>query len=329
MDFKARILGALVCAGIAASCSSVGDIVLRDKAINRFPLERPFPESSFVQVEGARLHIRQWEPDNSEYSKPKGIVYLIHGASGSTYNWRYLAPALSEAGWSVLTADLPPFGFSGEKQDSGHALDPLPQDSESRADLLWRLFDALHPCYSGNLVLAGHSLGGRIAAHMTLSRPDFVDKLVLLAPAVFGRSAIPGLAKYWPFSKVAASGASGVLGNMAVIRAVIKKAYGGRATEDDIIGNLAPFLRDGVQAACGEWARLAIDTSEPPLRLIPSPTLIMWSKDDAIVPNNGKKLQDLVNGSCYQEVPGGSHCIMDTDNEIIEPALLKFLTKDE
>lgn len=37
-------------------------------------------------------------------------------------------------------------------------------------------------------IVVGHSLGGGVALHLALSRPEFVDGLVLLAPAALGRS---------------------------------------------------------------------------------------------------------------------------------------------
>src|SRR6266508_2877236 len=37
-------------------------------------------------------------------------------------------------------------------------------------------------------VVVGHSLGGGVALHLALRRPDLVDGLVLLAPAALGRS---------------------------------------------------------------------------------------------------------------------------------------------
>lgn len=250
---------------------------------------------------------------------------MIHGVSGSTYNWRFLAPALASDGWKVLTADLPPFGFSGEKQSSGFSLDPLPEDSASRAILLWDLFDSMYGDYSGSLIIVGHSLGGRIASIMTLSKPEKVTKLVLLAPAVYGSSAIPTITKYWPFKQVVVPGAKKGLGNIDIVRIVVNKAYGKHVNNEDLVGNWAPFLRDGVPEACAEWTIKSIDTVAPPVQNIQAPTLILWSKKDSIVPNKGVSLENQIKGSKYIEIPGGSHCIMDTDSKLVESSIIGFI----
>ena len=116
---------------VAMSCSTTNEDLAKEKTLEMYPFEKPFSNSQFVYVDGVRLHIRRWSADDSETEK--GTVLLVHGISGSSYNWRFLAPELALNGWNVLSIDIPPFGFSGEKQKQGDSLDPLKKDSISRA----------------------------------------------------------------------------------------------------------------------------------------------------------------------------------------------------
>lgn len=309
------------------SCSSVDTNVLKKSALEKYPIDKPFPESEFIRVDGARIHIRQWKANIQNGEQAKGIVFLVHGVSGSTFNWRFLVPALVADGWDVLTADLPPFGFSGEKQPNSLALDPLPADSSSRANLLWHLFDTIYKEYNGSVILVGHSLGGRIASLMALSKPEKVSSLVLLAPAVYGSSAIPKITKYWPFNRVVFPGAEIGLGNMGVFRRVTNTASGKRVSNEELIGNWAPFLRAGVPEACAEWTIKSIDNEAPAVQNIIAPTLIFWSKYDPIVLNRGNHLQNQIPNSVYIEILGRSHCILETDSIVVNREMIKFLNQ--
>lgn len=300
---------------------------LRKAALDKYPIDKPFPESEFIRINGARLHIRQWKANVQNGEKVKGIVFLIHGVSGSTYNWRFLVPVLVADGWNVLTADLPPFGFSGEKQPNSLSLDPLSADSASRATLLWELFNTVYKDYPGSVVLVGHSLGGRIVSLMALSKPEKVKKLVLLAPAVYGSSAIPKITKYWPFNRVVFPGAEIGLRNIAVFRNVTNNASGKRISDEELIGNWAPFLREGVPEACAEWTVRSIDNEAPNVQNIEALTLILWGKYDSIVINKGKRLQKQIPNSSYKEIPGRSHCIMETNSIVVNKEIINYINR--
>jgi len=309
---------------LVVSCATVNP-QLKNEVKTRYPDEKPFEQSDFIYVQNTRLHYCLWIVDSGRYQQPKGTILLIHGVSGSTYNWRYLAPKLQENGWSVLSVDLPPFGFSGEKQAAGASFDPLPKDSNSRAELLWEATEKLVDRADLPLIVLGHSLGGRIATHMTLSKPDQVDKLILLAPAVYGNSATPGITKYWPFNTMVKKNSSRFMDNLSIMRYVMNKAYGRKVTEEEFYGNVAPFLREGVPEACGEWVIESLDSEEPEFGEIKAETLILWGKRDKIVKNKGRKLEAEMKNASYIEVPSKSHCIMDTDSELVLESILEFI----
>jgi pyruvate dehydrogenase E2 component (dihydrolipoamide acetyltransferase) len=100
-------------------------------------------------------------------------VVLLHGFSGDLNNWRGLF-AGARADFPVLALDLP-----------GHGASPraIPADAEALCALVEASI-AAH--VTGPLVLAGHSLGGAVAARIAARGGLDVRGLCLFAPAGLG-----------------------------------------------------------------------------------------------------------------------------------------------
>ena len=97
-------------------------------------------------------------------------VFYLHGFASSAHSSKaaYLAARLGEHGVALQTPDFnePDFAaltVSRMVDQVGRAIDALPR---------------------GRVALIGSSLGGFVAIQVALARPDAVDRLVLLAPAL-------------------------------------------------------------------------------------------------------------------------------------------------
>lgn len=87
---------------------------------------------------------------------------LLHGFTQTGRSWAPLVPALEGHG-PVMTPDLPGHGAR----------------SDVRADL-WEAARLVgEEC--GRAAYVGYSMGGRVALHLALSRPDLVERLVLVS----------------------------------------------------------------------------------------------------------------------------------------------------
>jgi pimeloyl-ACP methyl ester carboxylesterase len=118
-------------------------------------------------------------------------VLLIHGYGDTADGWRRVIPGLLDR-HRVIALDVPPFGRSA---DPGEA----------------RLLDFYKPFFPELLerleieraTVIGHSLGGAIALHLTLQRPELVERLGLVAPAGLGKAppwwwhALAGYDRIW------------------------------------------------------------------------------------------------------------------------------------
>jgi 2-succinyl-6-hydroxy-2,4-cyclohexadiene-1-carboxylate synthase len=122
-------------------------------------------------IRGVSYHIET-------YGIGEGIpLVLLHGFTGSTENWHPLLEMFSLSHNKVILIDL-----------IGHGLTESPSEferysmDESVKDLQ-AIFDELH---LNKVILAGYSMGGRLALSYASKHPERIDKLVL-------ESASPGL----------------------------------------------------------------------------------------------------------------------------------------
>ncbi|PZU00299.1 MAG: 3-oxoacyl-ACP reductase [Brevundimonas sp.] len=119
-------------------------------------------------------------------------VVFIHGsgpgASGVS-NFRGNIGAFVDAGFRVLAPDLIGYGGSSKPDDIDYTLQ-LFSDT---------LYEALRAVGVERAVLVGNSLGGGIALQIALDHPEFVHRLVLMAPGCIEERevyfAMPGISR--------------------------------------------------------------------------------------------------------------------------------------
>ena len=120
---------------------------------------------SFLNLNGRRVYYQ-----TSGHGPP---VILLHNATGSTRDWRFLAPRLAAAGYQVIAYDRPGFGRS---QPVAHwPLDYLHRD---RDDLI-ALMDALGV---DKAALIGNSDGATICLLAAAAHPARVAAVVAESP---------------------------------------------------------------------------------------------------------------------------------------------------
>jgi haloalkane dehalogenase len=95
------------------------------------------------------------------------VVLLIHGYPESSFQWRHLMPALSEAGWRAVAPDLAGFGDSPPD---------LPGTWERHVESIGRFHENLG---LGEVVLVVHDWGGLIGLAWACDHPDAVRGLVI------------------------------------------------------------------------------------------------------------------------------------------------------
>ena len=105
---------------------------------------------------------------SEEIDPSRPTLLLIHGAGQRLATWRFQTGLLDDAGVNYVIPDLPGRGGSG-----GNGLLSI----EEYKDFIKDFADALG---LGELILAGHSMGGGVALNFALDYPEKVKALVLV-----------------------------------------------------------------------------------------------------------------------------------------------------
>lgn len=93
----------------------------------------------------------------------RGRLVLVHGFTQTRSSWSTIARRLSQEGFEVVTADAPGHGEAAD----------LRVDLPAGAALLGNAGE--------RATYVGYSMGGRLALHLAIARPDLVERLVLVS----------------------------------------------------------------------------------------------------------------------------------------------------
>lgn len=107
-------------------------------------------------------------------------MLILHGLLGSSRNWGGLSQKFAD-GRMVVTVDMPNHGASPWSEA---------MDYPFMAREIGALIQSLH---AGPAIVLGHSMGGKAAMTLALTRPDLVEKLVVvdIAPVDYSHTFAP------------------------------------------------------------------------------------------------------------------------------------------
>ena len=130
-----------------------------------------------VVQDGGRLPMTAWLPDG----EPWAVLVALHGMNDSRGSWRLAGPWWAEQGIATYAYDQRGFGQAPGRGEWAGAL--MLEDLRTVVALV----RARHP--HAIIAVAGESMGGAVGiAAFSSDRPPAADRLILLAPAVWGWS---------------------------------------------------------------------------------------------------------------------------------------------
>jgi len=262
------------------------------------------PPSKQVEVFGQKIHY-------IEVGSGPAVI-LLHGLGGDKSNWAFTAPVLAK-NYHVYVPDQIGFGDSDK---------PL---IEYRVGTSVDFLDGFYKKLGiTKAILVGNSLGGWTAAAFTLAHPDKVDRLVLVDSAGYS------LAK----TGVQASrdlllflNPSTLEGEKTLLRTIL--ANKAMATDEFAERGLAEHMRKNDGYTIDRFLDSIVrneDVLDGKLAAIKAPTLVVWGREDGLVPlSAGQMMGNEIVGSQMVVL---DHCGHVPQIECAIPfntALLKFL----
>ncbi|NBQ68158.1 MAG: alpha/beta hydrolase [Nitrosomonadaceae bacterium] len=250
-------------------------------------------------------------------------VLLIHGFGASSYSWRHVIEPLAQKN-RVITIDLKGFGDSPKPRDDAYSV--YEQARLVRNFILENNLKNLH--------IIGHSYGGGVALavsiYLSASNPGLQKSLVLIDSVAYPQE-LPG------FVKILATPVLGPLITYAVpntfqVKNLLKIVY----LNDDLIPQEAidhyaadlgkPDAKYALLTSVRQMLPTDLQQFSENYASLTIPTLIVWSREDEIVPLAvGKRLHENIPDSKLVIMSGVGHAVQEEKPSLLLPHLRSFL----
>lgn len=256
----------------------IRDVELREKYAT--------PPSQFITLpSGATVHYR----DQGQRNGP--AIVLLHGSNASLHAWE---PWVAQIGdqFRLVSIDLPGHGLTG----------PVPGDDYSQEAMTQFVNEFTTVMHIERFALAGHSMGGGVAARFALHFPERLTQLILVdaggLPSKIPRD--PGIG----FTLARTPLLRNVMlyvSPRGIFEEGLKKAFYNDAFATPQMINRYWELnrREGNRAASLKRFQTPQDAFiEDNVGKIRTPTLILWGDQDTLVPRDvGEAFNRAIKGS--------------------------------
>lgn len=277
-----RALGSLVALAVTllAAVSAAASGPARDVPgldVPGLDVPGPYVPGRYVEVSAkgqgrVRLHV--------EESGRGDPVVLLHGLGASTYEWRFIVPALARK-HRVFNLDLKGFGRSDKPEDGRYS--PIDQAALVKAFLLREGLTGV--------TLIGHSLGGGVALATTLdlnrSNPAAIKRLVLIDSAAYPQP-LSGSVELLRDPIIGPVGLSILLPEFIAMLALTGDSSLSSATPQDIRAYARPLYDAGAKEALIATVQQIVPPNAAQLTraypTIQQPALLIWCRKDDVVP---------------------------------------------
>lgn len=251
-------------------------------------------------------------------------VILIHGFGTSAFLWRHVAPAITAAGHTAYAIDLFGHGESDRPFDADFGI-------AAQAEYLDAAMTALRVARG---IIVGVDIGGNIALRLAATRPERVEKLVLINTPAFDEVPARDISQMQrSTAKFAFRTTRGILGAAPLIEGVLKGSVADPDTHMPvklIARYLAPFVgKDGVSHLLALASSIREeDMEEVDLRTIHVPALVLWGeRDQWLDPKVADRLVNALPDGRLVRLPGAGRLIPEESADRMNELLLDFMKR--
>jgi pimeloyl-ACP methyl ester carboxylesterase len=248
-------------------------------------------------------------------------ILLVHGFGTCAFLWREVGPALASANRTAFAVDLFGYGESDRPFDAQFGI-------AAQSDYLDRALTALR---LSKATIVGVDLGGAIAMHLAYSRPERVERLVLVNPIAFDEVPADDIKTLQRnTARFAFRVSRGLLGAAPLMRELLERSVAAPDKMPDrlVARYMAPYVgRDGLNHLLS-LARAVDneDMADVELGQIDCPTLIVWGDQDRFLsPRMADKLADTIPGSRLVRLPGTGRLVPEEAPETLANMILEFV----
>ena len=275
--------------------------------------EKPFENSKFYTSGDYTIHYRTFEPKGAV----KGQMLLIHGFCLSTVSLEGVAAEYAKAGYRIVLADAPNFGYSSRETDDMKLID--------RETVIHGLMNKL----GGKWIVGGHSMGGGIAINLATDYPEAVTGAILFAPQT--SSEVSGVAAMFMRSGIMQTMYSLVLKFAlmfpSVVRSLVEMSFSDKAYAEsyDLSRITAPFTLEGSGAGVAIMASHTRGSDLEAFSKLSIPCVILTAKDDRVADADNLRaiIDNAPAGTVVVKDLEGGHMMMEYN-----PVLAAELTLD-
>lgn len=248
-------------------------------------------------------------------------ILLVHGFGTSSFLWRSVAPTIALANRTAFAIDLFGYGESDRPFDADYGI-------AAQAEYLDHALTALR---LARAAVVGIDLGGAIAMRLAATRPERVEKLVLINPIAFDDIPADDVKSVQRNTgRFALRVSRGVLGAAPLLQELLTRSVADREHMPDrlVARYLAPYVgQEGVNhlLALGR-AVDDEDMRDVELGQLDQPTLLVWGDQDPWVgPKLADRLAEAIPGTRLVRLPGVGRLVPEEAPDTLATLILDFV----
>jgi len=272
--------------------------------------EKTKPQDKYLTVKGLKLHYLEWG------NKTQQTMLLLHGFQDCARGWDSFAKSISRD-YHVIAMDHRGHGDSQWSPDAAYKLPDYIDDITGFVDQLGLQ----------NVVLVGHSAGGRNAMVYIAAHPDKVERVVIVD--IDPLSYNPETAKLFAWYKSESDEWDSLEAVVERLRLRAPRA------SDEILRHRAIHMTKELPGGRRIWKRdktilLVYERAElwAYYRKINCPTLILRGEvSDTLTREVAQEMVQALPGAKLVEIKGAAHWCYDENPVDFEAAVREFLSK--